>query len=469
MQEYILAVSKYVLPLCMAFYTFESFFALSYKKESERNFSHIRQSFWLFLIQLICFVDVALVTRDKKYIIAYAFVQVFLFAVLLVPILVYPKINRQLLNNMAMLMGIGLAILSRLSLQRASRQYVIMFVSFIICMFLPYMIENWKIFHKLAWFYATLGILLLSVVLILGEVTKGSKISFTVYNVTFQPSEFVKVVFIFFMAACLYEETSLLRVFLTSVIAGVHVLILVLSKDLGSALIFFVAYLAILFVATKNYYYLFGLLVAGGGASVIAYHLFDHIRVRVLAWKDPWAYIDSKGYQITQSLFAIGSGSWFGMGLGSGNPDDIPLVEADFIFSSICEEFGTIFAMCMILVILSCFMMMMEIAIRQRNNFYRLIALGIGIVYIFQIFLTVGGGIKFIPLTGVTLPFISYGGSSVLTTMAMFFLLQGISIMNRKEGEKRRVRRKRRQVKRQPDAVRANIEAQIGEDESNGQ
>jgi len=284
MQEYILAVSKYVLPLCMAFYTFESFFALSYKKESERNFSHIRQSFWLFIIQLICFMDVALVTRDKQYIIMYAFVQVFLFAILLVPVLVYPKVNRQLLNNMAMLMGIGLAILSRLSLQKAMRQYIIMFVSFILCMIIPYAIEKWKIFHKLAWFYATLGILLLSVVLILGEVTKGSKISFTVYNVTFQPSEFVKIVFIFFMAACLYEETSLLRVFLTSVIAGVHVLVLVLSKDLGSALIFFIAYLAILFVATRNYFYLFGCLVAGGGASVIAYKLFDHIRVRVLAW-----------------------------------------------------------------------------------------------------------------------------------------------------------------------------------------
>ena len=112
---------------------------------------------------------------------------------------------------------------------------------------------------------------------------------------------------------------------------------------------------------------MFGLLSAGAGASVVAYHLFDHIRVRVLAWKDPWAYIDSKGYQITQSLFAIGSGSWFGMGLGSGNPDDIPLVEADFIFSSICEEFGTIFSICLILIILSCFMMMMEITLLMKK------------------------------------------------------------------------------------------------------
>ena len=206
----------------------------------------------------------------------------------------------------------------------------------------------------------------------------------------------------------------------------------------------------------------------GAAAAVIASKFFSHVQVRVSAWQNPFKDIDTGGYQLANSLFAIGTGGWFGMGLGGGNPDDIPLVEADFIFSSICEEFGTIFSMCLILVILSCFMMMMEIAIKQRNNFYRLIALGIGIVYIFQIFLTVGGGIKFIPLTGVTLPFISYGGSSVLTTMAMFFILQGISIMNRKEGEKRRVRRKRRQVKRQK-AGSEVTKADDGEGQTDGQ
>ena len=177
--------------------------------------------------------------------------------------------------------------------------------------------------------------------------------------------------------------------------------------------------------------------VAGSAAATLAYFLFDHVRIRVLAWQDPWSYIDNQGYQITQSLFAIGSGGWFGMGLLQGTPTDIPYVDTDFVFSAVCEELGVIFGVCLILVYISCFVMMMEIAVQIHDRFYQMIVYGIGIMYIFQIFLTVGGGIKFIPLTGVTLPFISYGGSSVMTTMIMFFIIQGIYIRLKKEGGRR--------------------------------
>ena len=162
--------------------------------------------------------------------------------------------------------------------------------------------------------------------------------------------------------------------------------------------------------------------------------MFSHVRVRVLAWQNPWSYIDNQGYQITQSLFAVGSGSWFGMGLLKGDPTVIPFVSADFIFSSICEELGVVFGICLILVCVCCFITIMQIALRIHDRFYQLIVYGIGAMYIFQIFLTVGGGIKFIPLTGVTLPFISYGGSSVMSTMMMFFVIQGIYIRLQQEG-----------------------------------
>ncbi|MCQ2754692.1 MAG: FtsW/RodA/SpoVE family cell cycle protein, partial [bacterium] len=156
--------------------------------------------------------------------------------------------------------------------------------------------------------------------------------------------------------------------------------------------------------------------------------IFDHVKVRVLAFSDPWTYIDKQGYQITQSLFAIGSGKWLGTGLLKGNPKAIPFVDADFVFSSICEELGSIIGICIILICLCSFFMIMAIASKMKDNFYRLVSFGIGIMYIFQIFLTIGGGIKFIPLTGVTLPLISYGGSSVMTTMIMYFIVQGIYI-----------------------------------------
>ena len=138
--------------------------------------------------------------------------------------------------------------------------------------------------------------------------------------------------------------------------------------------------------------------------------LFAHVRVRFIAWKDPWSVIEGSGYQITQSLFAIAAGSWLGKGLTQGRPNDIPIVESDFIFSAITEEFGILFAICLILIYLGVFIHFLKIAMDVRGRFYKLLAYGFSICFIFQVFLTIGGVTKFIPSTGVTLPLISYGG-----------------------------------------------------------
>ena len=212
-------------------------------------------------------------------------------------------------------------------------------------------------------------------------------------------------------------------------------LVLVLSKDLGSALIFFVTYLLMLFVATGNWLYLGLGAGSGAAAAVIAYNLFSHVRTRVEAWLDPWSDISGKGYQISQSLFAIGTGGWFGMGLYQGMPSKIPVVEKDFVFSAISEEMGGIYAICLILICLGCFMQFMMIAAKMQAVFYKLIAFGLGTTYIVQVFLTIGGVTKFIPSTGVTLPFVSYGGSSILSTFIVFNVVQGLYILKRNEEE----------------------------------
>ena len=132
------------------------------------------------------------------------------------------------------------------------------------------------------------------------------------------------------------------------------------------------------------------------------------------------------------------------MGLFEGTPDSIPFVEADFIFSAVAEELGIIFAMCLILVCISCFIMFMDISIKLKDSFYRLVAFGLGVTYIFQVFLTIGGGSKFIPLTGVTLPLVSYGGSSVFTTVIMFSIIEGLCMVKQdEEKEERYVAKKR--------------------------
>ena len=217
--------------------------------------------------------------------------------------------------------------------------------------------------------------------------------------------------------------------------AAAHVLILVISTDLGAALIFFVVYLIMLYVATRQPLYAVAGLGAGVLAAVAGYHLFSHIQVRVEAWQDPIATYTGSGYQVAQSLFAIGTGGWFGTGLFQGQPDTIPVAETDFIFSAITEEMGVIFGLCIILICVSCYVMFLNIAMELHNRFYKYVALGLGTCYIFQVFLQIGGVTKFIPSTGMTLPFVSYGGSSMLSTMIMFGIIQGLYIVREDEEE----------------------------------
>ena len=169
-------------------------------------------------------------------------------------------------------------------------------------------------------------------------------------------------------------------------------------------------------------------MIAGSSAAVVAYKLFYHVQVRVAAWLDPWPIIDDKGYQITQSLFAIGTGGLFGMGLYEGMPNAIPVVDQDFMFSAVAEELGTIFSVCVILLSLVIFLVFIRTSFHGTDNFYRLICAGFAVLYGFQLFLTVGGAIKMIPSTGVTYPLISYGGSSLMSTLIIFFIIQGVRI-----------------------------------------
>ena len=164
-------------------------------------------------------------------------------------------------------------------------------------------------------------------------------------------------------------------------------------------------------------------------ASLVAYKLFSHVQTRVVAWKDPWSTISGAGYQVAHSLFALGNGGFTGTGLYQGKPNYVPEVEQDFIFSAVGEEFGAVFGMLLILVCLTCFIVFLVTAMQQINTFNKLVCVGLGIQYAFQIILTVGGAIKMIPSTGVTLPLLSYGGSSIISTLIVFAIIQGLSIV----------------------------------------
>ena len=433
MTKLIIDISKYVLLVLIALYALQSYIIFKKKNEDAREFLFLRQNVLMFAIHFIAFTVFYLKMDESTLFYFYGAQAIYLGAVLVLFRNLYPRASKLLVNNMCMLITIGFIMLTRISYDQSMKQFKILAIATVAALIIPILVKKLKFLDKLGYIYALGGIGLLGVVLVFAKFSYGSKLSLSIGGFTFQPSEFVKIIFVFAVASLLAKATDFKHVVITTAIAGAHVLILVVSKDLGSALIFFVTYLVMLYVGTRDWRYLFLGIAAGVIASVAAYFLFSHVRVRVQVWKDPFASYTGDGYQVAQSLFAIGAGGWFGTGLYQGSPTMIPIVEQDFMFSAICEELGGFFAICLILIYMSCFIMFVNIAFKMENKFARLASLGLGCTFSVQVFLTVGGAMKMIPSTGVTLPFISYGGSSIMSTVIMFAIVQGFYISRHEE------------------------------------
>ncbi len=437
MVHLITELSKYTMIILIAMYAYQCFSSLKRGVDPEDQvWKYRKQVIYLYLFHLNAYAVLFLSSPSADLLKFYLEQVVFFTAIQLCYAIFYRRASKLVVNNMCMLMCIGFVMLTRLSYEHAVKQFWIAVASSAVTLLIPFSISKIRALRNFAWFYAVAGITLLGVVAVLGAVSHGAKLSFSVAGISVQPSEFIKILFVFFVASMFYESTEFLQVAKATAVAAAHVIILVLSRDLGAALIFFVTYLVMLYVATRKISYFAGGLLAGSAASVVAYFLFNHVRVRVVAWKDPLAsqsVFENEGNQVANSLFAIGTGGWFGMGLTQGMPYKIPEVKQDFIFSAISEELGGIFAVCLILVCVSCFLMFLNIAMQMKDSFYKLLALGLGTIYGFQVFLSIGGDIKFIPSTGVTLPLVSYGGSSLLSTMIIFSIIQGLYLLRGKE------------------------------------
>lgn len=424
----IVELIKYLMIMLMGIYSYYSFSVFRYKNKKQQGICYGMMTVIIFFLHFVGYATLLLQIRSMKLVYLYLGEVMLYILVLVLYRKFYPKISRLLLRNMLMLLTISFIVLTRLSFDMAVKQVVIVAGTVLGCLLVPLVMRRFHWRPAYGWMFGLTGVGLMLLVMAIGITYRGATNWINIFGFSFQPSEFVKILFILSVAALFKERTGFGRVCIVSVLAAAYVLILVLQKDLGGALIFFVTYIFMLYVATSKPLYLLSGLLAGSGAAFVAFRLFSHVRVRVIAWQNPFAYIDKEGYQITQSLFAIGTGGWLGMGLNRGLPTGIPVVENDFIFSAISEEFGGLFAVCLILIYVSCFVMFINIAIRQEDGFYRLTACGIAVLFVFQVFLSIGGDIKFIPSTGVTLPLISQGGSSVFATVLMFMIMQGIHI-----------------------------------------
>ncbi len=437
---FLIEIGKYLNIILLAFYTLLSFFSMKRRDDDGRNGLFYLLEAHVYILFTSGMACLALSYYDKgdndmvsKVIMMWGAELALMFVYSRVMYHFYPELNRLLLAQTIFMMSIGFVVQFRIYPQKAWRQFSIIVVSLVISVFIPMLVHRLKLIKKFWYVTGIAGVGALVAVFALGAITNGAKLSIKIFGLVFQPSEFVKILFAFFIAGLLYEIYNMKRFMISSVCAAVFVMALVVSKDLGMALIFYVMFFSMVYMGTGKFRYVLLGTVGGLAAVVVAYSLFSHVRVRFNTWIDPWTDIDSTGYQLTQSIFAIGTGGWYGRGIGRGLPGTIPEVGEDFVFSAIVEESGALFGMLLILLCLNFCFVMLLLAGRIKDKYYRIVVMGLAVCYGTQVFLTIGGGLRLIPLTGVTLPLISSGGSSALATLCLISVVQGAGLIRMDE------------------------------------
>ena len=339
-----------------------------------------------------------------------------------------------------MLMTIGVIMICRLDIVLGARQIVWIGVGGIVFFATYCIFYNIRFWNRLWLFYALGGIALFLLTLLFGKTVNGSKNWINIGPISFQPAEITKILYVMFLA-CKYSGSfnkPFLKVspmLMTGAVTYLYILFLVLQRDWGTILVVFLIYIFMVYVYEEDKRFLLFNVLAAAIVAVLGYFFLYHIQVRVSVWLNPWNDVPNKGYQIAQSLFAIASGGYFGRGIGNGAPDYIPEVHTDFIFSAICEEMG-VFGGAEIIILYFLFAYRcFKITLNTQNLYNKALGLGLTLMFSIQTFIIIGGVIKFIPLTGITLPFVSYGGTSIVVSFASLGIMQAISALEtRKRG-----------------------------------
>lgn len=334
----------------------------------------------------------------------------------------------------AMLFSIGEVMLYRLDRELGVKQAVWLGIG-LITFFAGYFIfGRFHAWDRLLYIYIAASIVLFAVTMIFGTVVNGSKNWIIISGFSVQTSEITKLLFLFFLAAYYSKREALFARFSKVMVTAAFMLasylimgLLVLQKEWGTPLVIFLVYFVTIYIFESDLRLILANAFAAIAAGTAGVLFVNHIQVRIEAWLNPWSDIAKRGYQIAQSLFAIGAGGFFGTGIGLGKPELIPDVRTDFIFSAICEEMGIFGGAAVILLYLLLVYRGFKIALRCGDIFQKTLALGITLMFAFQTFVIIGGVIKLLLLTGITLPFISYGGSSLVINFAALGILQLIS------------------------------------------
>lgn len=373
----------------------------------------------------------------------------------------YPEADPTILPLATLLNGLGVVFVRRVDLatggELATPQTLWSVVSIVLMLGVLVGLSETRQLSRYQYTFglATLVLLLLPLVPgLTAGVINGAQLWIRIAGMTFQPGELAKLTMVLFLAGYLERNRALLSVATQRIgplllpaarslapvflAAGAALVIMAGLRDLGSALLVFGAFVTMLYVATGRIAYPVVGAVSFAGAAALAYSLFGHVRVRVSIWLDPWSQVQDAGYQLAQSLFALGTGGLTGTGPGFGRPQDIPFSATDLIFSVIGEELGLLGTTALLLTFLLLVVRGFKVALTAKDEFSTLLAVGLTVTLAFQTFVIVGGVTRLVPLTGVTLPFVSYGGSSLLSNYLLVGLLLKISDESRAQATGRR-------------------------------
>jgi cell division protein FtsW (lipid II flippase) len=353
-----------------------------------------------------------------------------------------PYADPYLLPMVALLTAVGLTLIYRLNPDDAFRQglWIVVGVAAFSGVLLAFR-ADYRIVESYKYLFGIGALVLLALpgLPIIGKTVNGARLWVDLGPLQFQPGEFAKLALIVFLAGYLREKREVLAQGRLKdlgpllLIWGAAMLVLVQTNDLGSALLYFGIFLGMLYVATARLAYVaggLGLFVAG---ALALYQVVPRVQERVTAWTDPWSDPDESGYQIIQSLYSIANGGFWGTGLGNGTftttggAELIPFVKTDFIYSVIAQELGLVGAAALLLVYMLIIVRGFRTALLADDGFSKLLAAGLTFGLAIQTFIILGGIVRLIPLTGITLPFISYGGSSIV---ANFVLLAGLLLIS---------------------------------------
>jgi cell division protein FtsW (lipid II flippase) len=355
-----------------------------------------------------------------------------------------PAADPLLLPVAAVLAGLGQLMTSRLEPSLGPRQGIWVLAGLAALIGVTLLASPSQL-RRYRYTWATLGVLLLLVTMVFGSDPNGSgaRLWLVVGPLNFQPMELVKLLLVVFLAAYLEEYRELLALagrrlgplwlppvpylapMLVMVLAVLS--ILAIQSDFGPALLLFTVMLVMLYAASGRLSYVMlglGLLLVAGAAAATA---VQHVRVRVTNWIDPWSQATGSGYQLVQALYALASGGVLGAGLDAGSPRYIPAVHTDFVIAAIGEELGLVGSLAVINLFVVFTLLGLRVAVRARSGFNALLATGITAVLALQALIILAGTLKLIPMTGITLPFVSYGGSSVVVNFLLVGLLLSIS------------------------------------------